>query len=166
SLALGAVLGPWAFVAAIIGVALAWAYSAPPLRLKRDGWWGPAIVGLSYEGLAWFTGAAVVLGALPNGMILTLAALYSIGAHGIMTLNDFKAIEGDTRFGVNSLPVTLGAPKAAKIACLVMAVPQVIVVGLLVAWDRPVHGLIVAVLLAVQFRLMAVLLKAPRVPRR
>ena len=41
----------------------AWAYSAEPVRLKRSGWWGPGLVGLSYEGLPWFTGAAVLLGS-------------------------------------------------------------------------------------------------------
>ena len=32
----------------------------------------------------------------PPGETIILALLYSIGAHGIMTLNDFKSIEGDT----------------------------------------------------------------------
>jgi chlorophyll synthase len=45
-----------------LGLLLAWAYSAPPLRLKRNGWWGNAACGLSYEGLAWVTGAAVMAG--------------------------------------------------------------------------------------------------------
>jgi chlorophyll synthase len=40
--------------------------------------------------------------------------LYGIGAHGIMTLNDFKALEGDRQMGVNSLPVTLGPERAAR----------------------------------------------------
>ena len=31
-----------------------------------------------------------------------------------MTLNDFKALEGDRQMGVNSLPVTLGPERAAK----------------------------------------------------
>jgi chlorophyll synthase len=96
-------------------VILAWAYSAPPLRLKRNGWYGNAAVGISYEGLAWVSGAAVMLGGvMPSVEILSLAALYSIGAHGIMTLNDFKAIEGDKRIGIRSLPVQLGAERAAK----------------------------------------------------
>jgi chlorophyll synthase len=30
-------------------VAAAWAYSAEPVRLKKSGWWGPGLVGLSYE---------------------------------------------------------------------------------------------------------------------
>ena len=42
SLAVAAMLGPWVLGAAAVGLALAWAYSAPPLRLKRNGWWGNA----------------------------------------------------------------------------------------------------------------------------
>ena len=44
----------------------------------------------------------------PGWNILVTAALYSAGAHGIMTLNDFKSVEGDRRLGVFSLPVLLG----------------------------------------------------------
>ena len=60
-----------------------------------------------------------------------LALLYSVGAHGIMTLNDFKAVEGDKQMGVRSLPVQLGVDNAARLACVVMAAPQVVVIGLL-----------------------------------
>ncbi|NCV70923.1 MAG: bacteriochlorophyll/chlorophyll a synthase, partial [Betaproteobacteria bacterium] len=35
SLAVAPLLGPWGFAAAALGLLLAWAYSAPPLRLKR-----------------------------------------------------------------------------------------------------------------------------------
>jgi chlorophyll synthase len=154
SLALAAVLGTWVFVAACLGLVLAWAYSAPPLRLKNNGWWGNAAVGFSYEGLAWFTGAAALIGAFPDWRIVTLAVLYSIGAHGIMTLNDFKAIEGDRQMGVHSLPVQLGVSPAARLACVVMAIPQMVVIGLLVAWDLPFYALGVAVLLAAQGGLM------------
>ena len=35
--------------------------------------------------------------SLPDFRIITLALLYSVGAHGIMTLNDFKSIDGDKR---------------------------------------------------------------------
>jgi chlorophyll synthase len=94
-------LGTWAFRATLLALALAWAYSAPPFRFKQDGWLGNAACALSYEGLAWITGAAVMLGgAMPDAHIITLALLYSLAAHGIMTLNDFKAIEGDRQIGV------------------------------------------------------------------
>lgn len=154
SLALGWVLGIWVFGAAIFGVVLAWIYSAPPLRLKLNGWWGNGAVAICYEGLPWFTGAAVMLGTLPSPQIIALALLYSLGAHGIMTLNDFKAIEGDREMGVKSLPVMLGMYQASRLACVVMAVPQMVVVGLLFHWGLPVHAAIVGGLLAVQFLLM------------
>lgn len=155
-------LGPWVFGAAIVGMGLAWAYSAPPLRLKQSGWWGPAACALSYEGITWFTGAAVMLGALPNPQILIIAALYSLGAHGIMVLNDFKAIEGDRQTGVRSLPVQLGVDNAAKVACVTMAAPQAVVIALLIAWGQPLHALGVAVSLGVQLYLMARLITDPR----
>jgi len=88
--------------------------------------------------------------------------LYSIGAHGIMTLNDFKSVEGDKRMGVNSLPVLLGVGNAARLACLAMAAPQVAVVGLLLAWQRPFHAGAVAALLLAQLLLMGHFLQSPR----
>jgi chlorophyll synthase len=162
SLLLGSLLGPVAFVAAGVGLLLAWAYSAPPVRLKRNGWWGNSACALCYEGLAWITGAAVMAaGALPDGRSIALALLYSLGAHGIMTLNDFKSIEGDRQMGIASLPVQLGVQGAARAACLAMALPQVVVVGLLLVWDAPVHAASVAALLAVQLVLMRRFLAAP-----
>jgi chlorophyll synthase len=163
SLLVATALGPWGFGAAVLGLLLAWAYSAPPLRLKENGWWGNAACGISYEGIAWITGAAVMAGgAMPDGQSLVLAALYSAGTHGIMTLNDFKAIEGDRQMGVRSLPVQLGVQRAARVACWFMAVPQVVVVALLLAWDRPWHAAAVFALLAAQAALMPRLLRDPR----
>lgn len=162
SLMIAALLGVAVFGAAVVGLALAWAYSAPPLRLKVNGWWGNSAVGLCYEGLPWFTGAAVVSAAFPDWRIVTLALLYSVGAHGIMTLNDFKSVEGDVKSGVASLPVQLGVDRAARLACIVMAAPQFFVIGLLIQWRQPVHALIVAALLLAQAILMKRLLADPR----
>jgi chlorophyll synthase len=157
-----AILGIWVFCAASIGLVLSWAYSAPPLRLKQSGWWGPAVVALSYEGITWFTGAAVMSGTLPDRHILLLAALYSVGAHGIMTLNDFKAVEGDHRMGIRSLPVRLGIDNAARLACLVMALPQFVVVLCLWTWDRPLFAAAVGLSVIAQLALMIRLLADPR----
>ncbi len=154
SIGVSALLGPWVLTASVLGCMLAWAYSAPPFRLKQNGWWGNGACALAYEGLAWFTGAALVAGGLPDGRIVALAALYSIGAHGIMTLNDFKAIEGDIALGVRTLPVQYGAPRAALLACVIMAVPQFVVVGLLFAWSASIHAAAVSVLIAAQIVLM------------
>jgi chlorophyll synthase len=155
SLAVALALGPWGFGAAALGLALAWAYSAPPLRLKENGWWGNAACGISYEGIAWTTGAAVMAGgAMPGARSLALALLYSVGTHGIMTLNDFKAVKGDREMGVRSLPVQLGEQTAAGVACWIMGLPQLVVILLLFAWGQPGHGLAVAVLLGIQLLMM------------
>jgi chlorophyll synthase len=162
SLLVATVLGPWGFGAALVGLLLAWAYSAPPLRLKRNGWWGNAACGLCYEGLAWTTGAAVMaFGSMPHAHSLALAALYSLGAHGIMTLNDFKSIKGDRQTGIGSLPVRLGVDGAARTACLTMAVPQIVVVALLMQWGAVAHAAGVAALLLAQCVLMARFLRQP-----
>ncbi len=161
-LALGAALGPWGFAATCVAVLCAWAYSAEPVRLKRSGWAGPGLVGLCYEGLPWFTGAAVLANAAPSAPIIIVAVLYALGAHGIMTLNDFKALAGDRATGIRSLPVTLGPERAARLACWIMAVPQVVVILLLFHWDRPYHGAAVAVALGLQVLAMRVLLSDPK----
>ena len=163
SMACAAALGPWVFGAALMGLILAWAYSAPPVRLKRNGWWGNLACAISYEGLAWVTGAVVASGgAAPSLRILSIAALYSAGAHGIMTLNDFKSIEGDRRTGIGSLPVRLGPEHAGEVACVTMALPQLAVAALLMAWGRPVQAAAVAGLLGVQLLLMRRLVADPR----
>ncbi len=162
SLLLAWQIGVVGFFAAAFGLLLAWAYSAPPLRLKRNGWWGNAACGLCYEGLAWITGAAVMaMGQWPDGRSLSLALLYSLGAHGIMTLNDFKSIPGDRQMGIRSLPVMLGAPRAAQVACAVMALPQFVVIGLLGLWGQTGHALAVTLLLVAQAVLMRRFLAEP-----
>lgn len=162
SLAVGWLIGPWGFGATCVGVIAAWAYSAEPVRLKRSGWWGPGLVGLSYEGLPWFTGAAVMLGTAPGFQTVTIALLYAFGAHGIMTLNDFKALEGDRLHGVRSLPVVLGPEVAARVACTVMGLAQVLVVALLLIWGAPYHALGVAAVLLAQMFAMRVLFRDPK----
>lgn len=162
ALAVGWQLGVYGFAATILGVLAAWAYSAEPVRLKRSGWWGPGLVGLSYESLPWITGAAVLSAGAPAPEILLIAVLYGLGAHGIMTLNDFKALEGDAQMGVHSLPVTLGPRRAALVACVGMSLPQIIVLALLVRWDRPLHAAGIACLLLLQFAAMRVMLRDPK----
>ncbi len=162
SLAVSTVLGIWGVIATVVGLALAWAYSMPPVRLKKNGWFGNAAVGACYEGLPWFTGALVMSAALPGHEILAMAALYSIGAHGIMTLNDFKSIEGDIKLGIRSLPVQLGPDRAARLACVVMALPQFVVILLLAHWGHVIPSILVGLVLIAQIGLMSVLVRDPR----
>ncbi len=161
SLGLAFAMGPFVLAAAALGLVCAWAYSAPPFRFKTSGWLGPAVVAFTYEGLAWFTGASVMAGALPPAPVLVILALYSAGAFGIMTLNDFKAVEGDRATGLNSLPVILGERSAALLACAVMASAQIAVIVLLWRWDHPLSAGVVILFTAIQLALMPRLVSAP-----
>ena len=161
SLFAGYQLGAWGFGATVLAVAAAWAYSAEPIRAKRSGLWGPGLCGLAYETLPWVTGAAVLAAGAPDWRVIVIAVLYGIGAHGIMTLNDFKAIDGDRQMGLRSLPVVLGPERAARIAAWVMAVPQGLVILLLSAWGQNLHALAISVLLLIQIGAMRVLLRDP-----
>lgn len=161
SASVGWALGPLVFAAAIVGLAFAWAYSAPPFRFKANGLVGPLVCGLTYEGLSWFTGATVMAGAAPtveNGIILFM---YSLGAHGIMVLNDFKAEEGDRQAGLTSLPVTMGVAQAARFACTTMASMQIVVICLLAVWGYGTSAVVVSAVLLAQIAAMPRLIRDP-----
>ena len=162
SLWVGSFLGPIGFFATVLALVLAWLYSMPPIRFKNNGWLGNLACGVSYEGLAWVTGATLLSsGAMPSKPSLLLAGLYSASAHGIMTLNDFKAIEGDRQMGVRSLPVQLGAMRAAQVSAALMLVPQVIVLALLLMWDMPSYAVAIGALMIGQIILLRDFLKRP-----
>jgi chlorophyll synthase len=161
SLFVGWAINPVVGAATVLGVFLAWIYSAPPIRAKANGWWGPGVCAAAYEGLTWFTGAAAMVGGLPEPRILVILALYAAGAHGIMVLNDFKAVEGDRVSNVRSLPVLLGERRAALLACYTMAVPQLVVAVLLSHWGAKPSAVLVILSIAAQFLLMQRLLSNP-----
>ena len=155
-------LGFWGFVATIIAISCAWAYSAEPLRLKRSGIIGPGIVALCYEGLPWFTGVAILTSQFPSITIILVAGFYAFGAYGIMVLNDFKAIEGDQKLGINSLPVTLGPKKAGLLSCLIMALAQIVVIGIFVQLKMYFIAFIILILLCIQIVTMSRMLTNPK----
>jgi chlorophyll synthase len=161
SLIVGWAINPVVGAATVLGVFLAWIYSAPPIRAKANGWWGPGVCAAAYEGLTWFTGAAVMVGGVPSTQIIAVLALYATGAHGIMVLNDFKAVEGDRVSNVRSLPVLLGERSAAVLACWTMALPQLVVAWLLYTWGVPLSAALVVMSVGCQFLLMQRLLSDP-----
>ena len=78
-----------------------------------------------------------------------------------MTLNDFKAVEGDRATGLASLPVILGVSKAARLACAIMAIAQVAVIALLLVRGLQASALLVGSALIFQFAAMPRLLSEP-----
>lgn len=147
-LGLGIYLGQAVTLCVAIGLVLAVVYSAPPARAKRNGWIGNALVAISYEGLAWLAGHLAF--APLTGSSVLIAALYSFGAHGIMSINDYKSIVGDMASGIRSIPVQLGPKRAAWLIVLTMDLAQLGVIAAFVFWGQWVVALVVAAIFLIQ----------------
>jgi chlorophyll synthase len=115
---------------AIGGSFLSYIYSAPPLKLKQNGWLGCYALGASYIAIPWWTGHALFGDLNPTIIVLTL--FYSFSGLGIAIVNDFKSVEGDRKLGLKSLPVVFGVTTAAWICVLMIDIFQLGVAGYLV----------------------------------
>jgi len=131
-----------------VGMIFALAYSAPPIRAKRNGWYGNGVVAISYEGLAWLAGHVAFAALTPGSVIV--AALYSFGAHGIMAINDYKSIDGDEQVGIRTIPVMYGVKRAAWIIIITMNISQVSVLIAFMIWGNWIAALVIGGIIAVQ----------------
>lgn len=128
----------------LVGMLFAVMYSAEPFRAKKLGWIGNALVSISYEGLPWVAGHLAF--AQMTGGSLLLAGLYSLGAHGIMTINDFKSIEGDRMMGIKSIPAQMGADWAAMSAVVTINIALVMAIIYMYTSGHPVSAIIMFLL--------------------
>ncbi|MEB3267156.1 MAG: chlorophyll synthase ChlG [Leptolyngbya sp.] len=132
---------PTITVLSLGGSFLSYIYSAPPLKLKQNGWLGNYALGASYIALPWWAGHAL-FGEL-NATIVVLTLFYSLAGLGIAVVNDFKSVEGDRQLGLKSLPVMFGVGTAAWICVLMIDIFQ----GGVAAYLMAVHQNLYAVLL-------------------
>lgn len=101
------------------GLLLAWAYSAPPLRLMSRGWGEPTVA------LVWFL---VVVGAdyVQRGQFFIIpasaAAGFALMVAALLLINGFPDAPADAQVGKRTLVVRLGATPAALLyASLVLS---------------------------------------------
>lgn len=116
---------------AVFGSYISYIYSAPPLKLKQNGWLGNYALGASYIAFPWWAGHAL-FGQM-NWTIAILTLFYSLSGLGIAIVNDFKSVEGDTKLGLKSLPVMFGIGKAAWICVLMIDIFQAGVAAYLIS---------------------------------
>ena len=133
---------------AIGGAFIAYIYSAPPLKLKQNGWLGTYALGASYIALPWWTGHAL-FGDL-NWTIVILTSIYSFAGLGIAIVNDFKSVEGDRQLGLKSLPVMFGVTTAAWICVIAIDIFQIGIAGYLVSIHENLYATIVFLLVIPQ----------------
>jgi chlorophyll synthase len=133
---------------AIGGSFLSYIYSAPPLKLKRNGWLGNYALGASYISLPWWVGHAL-FGDL-NGTIVILTLIYSFAGLGIAVVNDFKSVEGDQQLGLKSLPVMFGVGTAAWICVMMIDVFQLGIAGYLMNVHQNLYAVLLILLVIPQ----------------
>lgn len=133
---------------ALGGAFLAYIYSAPPLKLKRNGWLGNYALGASYIALPWWAGHAL-FGDL-NWKIVILTLIYSLAGLGIAVVNDFKSVEGDRQLGLKSLPVMFGVTTAAWICVVMIDLFQAGIAAYLISLHENLYATIVLLLVIPQ----------------
>ena len=139
---------PSVFILALGGSFVSFIYSAPPLKLKQNGWLGNYALGASYIALPWWAGQALFGQLTWLTAILTLA--YSLSGLGIAIINDFKSVEGDKALGLNSLPVVFGIKKASFISAGMIDIFQLLMVIVLINIDQHFASLILTLLIIPQ----------------
>jgi 1,4-dihydroxy-2-naphthoate octaprenyltransferase len=125
----------WIAAFALGGLFLSWAYTAPPLRLKKIGLgeldvlvtWGPLMVGgVYYAGV----------GELPWG-VLAAATVYALLPTTVLLGKHIDKIPYDAPAGTRTLPVLLGEGRSKALTQAMMVAYYVGVVALVVARALP-----------------------------
>ena len=133
---------------ALGGSFISYIYSAPPLKLKQNGWLGNYALGASYIALPWWAGQALFGQLTWTTALLTLA--YSLAGLGIAIINDFKSVEGDKALGLKSLPVVFGIKTASWISAGMIDVFQLTMVGVLILIGQHFASVILILLIIPQ----------------
>ena len=139
---------PSVFLLALGGSFVSYIYSAPPLKLKQNGWLGNYALGASYIALPWWAGQALFGKLTIITAILTLA--YSLSGLGIAVINDFKSVEGDSKLGLNSLPVIFGIKNASRISAGLIDIFQLAMVIVLILIGQNLASVILVLLIVPQ----------------
>jgi 4-hydroxybenzoate polyprenyltransferase len=151
---------PWFLLCLVTGIAATWVYSAPPLRTKRRTYGALLTIAVPRGFLVPVAGWAVV--APPSTMepwaLGVVPGLFVLGA---ATTKDFADVEGDRAGGCRTLPVVLGARRAAWFTAPFLVLPFLLYAAFSAAgvlarpfWAWTALGVALAALGAVAARLL------------
>ena len=139
---------PVLLLLALGGSLVSFIYSAPPLKLKQNGWLGNYALGASYIALPWWAGQALFGQLTWTAALLTL--VYSLAGLGIAVVNDFKSVEGDRALGLQSLPVLFGIERASWISAAMIDGFQLAMVAVLIAIGQHFAAVLLVLLIIPQ----------------
>jgi 1,4-dihydroxy-2-naphthoate polyprenyltransferase len=121
----------WIAFFALTGLFLSWAYTAPPLRLKKVGLgeldvllvWGPLMVGGVY-----YAGVGSM-----SWQVLAAATVYALLPTTVLMGKHIDKLRYDAPAGTRTLPVLLGEPRAKRATQVMMVGYYVGIVALVAA---------------------------------
>ncbi|AOS84562.1 bacteriochlorophyll c synthase [Chlorobaculum limnaeum] len=115
---IGGIRGLIILVSIASGLFVAYIYSAPPLKLKKNIITSAPAVGFSYSFITWFSANALFSEIRPE--VYWLSVLNFFMAVALIILNDFKSAEGDREGGLKSLTVMIGAKNTFLVSFIII----------------------------------------------
>ena len=138
------VSAPSLFFFGAAGLAIGWAYSAPPLRLNSRGW-GEACIWVAWMIVA--GGTDYVQRGHASALPWIAAAGYALLVTNVLFINQFPDFRADAAVGKRHWVVRLGPPRAARLYSSIGIAANACLVAGVVAGALPVASL--AALLAI-----------------
>lgn len=108
-----------------VGVLGTWIYSAPPLRTKRSLFGALLTIAIPRGLLVPVAGWSVVTAPV-TAEPWALGAVMGLFVFGAAATKDFADVEGDRAHGCRTLPVVLGAERAARVVAPFLVAPFVL----------------------------------------
>ncbi len=139
---------------------VAYIYSAPPLKLKKNIFGSAPAVGFSY-GFAPFLAANALFGDIRPEAIW-MATLNFFMAVALIILNDFKSAAGDKEGGLKSLTVMIGARNTFLVSFAIIDTVFATLAFLAFSWGFVIPACFVLVGLVLSVVIQAQLLHDPK----
>ncbi|NTW68301.1 MAG: UbiA family prenyltransferase [Chlorobiaceae bacterium] len=157
---IGGVRGIVIVASILSALVVAYIYSAPPLKLKKNILTSAPAVGFSY-GFVSFISANALFGDIRPEAIW-LASLNFFMAVALIILNDFKSAEGDKEGGLKSMTVMIGARKTFLVSFVIIDLVFAVLAWLSFTWGFLIPMAFVLIGLVLNLVLQVQLLRDPK----
>jgi bacteriochlorophyll c synthase len=157
---IGGIRGTVIIASIMSALFVAYIYSAPPLKLKKNILTSAPAVGFSY-GFVSFLSANALFGDIRPEAIW-LAGLNFFMAMALIILNDFKSAEGDKEGGLKSMTVMIGARNTFLVSFAIIDLVFGVLAYLSFTWGFLIPMVFVLIGLALNLVLQIQLLRDPK----
>ena len=143
-----------------VGLFVAYIYSAPPLKLKKNILTSAPAVGLSYSLITFLSANALFSDIRPEAV--WLAVLNFFMAIALIIMNDFKSAKGDEEGGLKSLTVMIGAKNTFLVAFAIIDMVFAVFAWLTYSWGFTILMYVILVSLVANVTIQIMLYRDPK----